>query len=317
MYSSNSGPSRPPMDSAPSYSSDYNHPNNNGYSQSGGGYSNSNNGHNNYGGSNNGHNNYAGSNNGHHLNINTNYDQGGGYQYGARTELDSYMDAFHDSNQHGNDFPDENKSYTSQTHLNSGANKEFGVGEVIPSVPYSPVAPQHTGSVYGYPPPQRGGGMPMGMPMGMPGSPQLPASPGFSGSSHWHQVRNNLMARRVVKRIPLTNGNLVMDVPVPKGVIPSNAAAQGAEPGEMDKLRYSAATCDPDDFMRRKFSLRQFLYGRKTELFVSVVTDRWVGTVARGQWPVAGEREGPSWPHVVAAARSGTIPHHPPPGTDH
>lgn len=81
-------------------------------------------------------------------------------------------------------------------------------------------------------------------------------------------MRNNLLERRVVKQIPLHNGNLVMDVPVPKGVVTSQKG-MGEEPEEMQKLRYTAATCDPDEFMRNKFSLRQFLYGRKTELFVS------------------------------------------------
>ena len=76
------------------------------------------------------------------------------------------------------------------------------------------------------------------------------------------------MERRVVKQVPLLNGNLIMDVPVPKGVVP-NSAGLGMEPDEGEKMRYTAATCDPDDFMRRKFTLRQYLWGRKTELFVS------------------------------------------------
>lgn len=33
-------------------------------------------------------------------------------------------------------------------------------------------------------------------------------------------------------------------------------------------MRYTAATCDPDDFERAKFSLRPFLLGRQTELFI-------------------------------------------------
>lgn len=60
-----------------------------------------------------------------------------------------------------------------------------------------------------------------------------------------------------------------MDVDVPKGVVPTGAGL-GAEREEITKMRYSAATCDPDDFMQRKFTLRPFLYGRKTELFVSL-----------------------------------------------
>ena len=59
-----------------------------------------------------------------------------------------------------------------------------------------------------------------------------------------------------------------MDVPVPKGVIPSGGG-MGFEQDEVTKMRYSAATCDPDEFMRRKFNLRPYLWGRKTELFVS------------------------------------------------
>jgi chitin synthase len=37
---------------------------------------------------------------------------------------------------------------------------------------------------------------------------------------------------------------------------------------EMTKMRYTAATCDPDDFMKSRYSLRQYLYGRETELFI-------------------------------------------------
>ena len=150
------------------------------------------------------------------------------------------------------DFPDESKSYTSTTNLTS---KEWGVGDYVPPVPimtsnmsnmgYPPRASPYTVSPSAYQPPQ---------------------TPG--GTAHWHQVRNQLLDRRVVKQVPLINGNLVMDVPVPKGCI-TGQSGLGAQQDEMEKMRYSAATCDPDDFMRKKFSLRPYLYGRKTELFVS------------------------------------------------
>lgn len=140
----------------------------------------------------------------------------------------------------GQDFPDETKSYASTSHLN----KEWGVGDVVPPVPQQPYA--------GYPPRMAQTHLP-------------PQTPG--GTAHWHQVRNQLLERRVVKQVPLINGNLVMDVPVAKGCIPSQSGL-GTMPDEMEKLRYSAATCDPDEFMRKKFSLRPYLYGRKTELFV-------------------------------------------------
>jgi chitin synthase len=129
----------------------------------------------------------------------------------------------------------EPKSYSSTTNL---TNKEWGVGQVIPPVP----------PLTGYPPPRTANPYAVS-----PMAYQPPQTPG--GTAHWHQVRNQLMERRVVKQIPLINGNLVMDVPVPKGCI-TGGGGVGSMPDEMEKMRYSAATCDPDEFMRKRFSLR-------------------------------------------------------------
>ncbi|WVF67538.1 hypothetical protein IAT40_002294 [Kwoniella sp. CBS 6097] len=147
------------------------------------------------------------------------------------------------------DFPDETKSYTSTTHFASAGQKEWDVGSVVPV----PSIPQ--GMPYQAYPPRPN----------MP--PQTPSQASWGGTSHWHKMRNQLLERRVIKQIPLHNGNLIMDVPVPKGVVPTTKGL-GTMDGEMDSLRYSAATCDPDEFMARKFTLRQYLYGRKTELFI-------------------------------------------------
>jgi chitin synthase len=164
------------------------------------------------------------------------------------------------SSQH-TDFPDEAKSFSSTTHL---AAKEYGVGEVIPPLPSN--AAQNA-NAYAYPP--RATPSP-GFSAGPYGAP-LPSTPGgWSnwGTTQWHNARNQLLERRVVKQVQLHNGNLILDVPVPKGVKPQHVGI-GEAKGELDSLRYTAATCDPDDFMRKKFTLRQYLYGRKTELFVS------------------------------------------------
>jgi hypothetical protein len=159
------------------------------------------------------------------------------------------------------DYPDETKSFTSTTHIN----KEWEVGSVVPPVPQMSYNAQMYGqpspSLMGYPPQRPGYGQnPYGAPSPTP-------SYNYGGTSHWHAMREQLLKRRVVKQIPLRNGNLIMDVPVPKGVIPSTSGLS-VEQDEMTKLRYSAATCDPDDFMRNKFTLRPYLYGRKTELFI-------------------------------------------------
>lgn len=149
------------------------------------------------------------------------------------------------------DYSDENKPFASTTHLVS-PQKEWDIGSVVPvttmpTINHLPYQPYRA-----YPP----------QPSPSPTTPR-------GGTSHWHAMRKQLLERRVIKQIPLHNGNLVMDVPVPKGAIPSTKGL-GVIDGEMDSMRYSAATCDPDDFMRSKFSLRQYLYGRKTELFVSI-----------------------------------------------
>ncbi|KAJ7218117.1 chitin synthase [Mycena pura] len=70
--------------------------------------------------------------------------------------------------------------------------------------------------------------------------------------------------RNKKKRVRLTKGNLVVDLDVPpRLVLPRR------EP-EFLKARYSAVTCDPDEFEARGFDLRQNLMGRRTELFIVI-----------------------------------------------
>ncbi len=83
-------------------------------------------------------------------------------------------------------------------------------------------------------------------------------------SSGYSDARQKMMNRRSVMQVELQQGNLVLDMQVPSHIIP--ATMRDSE--ETTKLRYTAATCDPDDFMRSKFSLRPYLYGRQTELFI-------------------------------------------------
>ncbi|KAF8559990.1 glycosyltransferase family 2 protein [Imleria badia] len=77
-------------------------------------------------------------------------------------------------------------------------------------------------------------------------------------------AREKLMKRRSIRQVELQNGNLVLDVHVPSHIIPKGMS----DAEEMTKMRYTAATCDPDEFMRKKYSLRPYLYGRRTELFI-------------------------------------------------
>ncbi|KAG5926574.1 Chitin synthase, class 3 [Claviceps africana] len=74
---------------------------------------------------------------------------------------------------------------------------------------------------------------------------------------------------KTVKEVKLYNGNLILDCPVPTVLL------QQVPHGERDEfthMRYTAATCDPSDFKRENYALRQVLFGktRKTELFIVV-----------------------------------------------
>ncbi|KAJ3381455.1 Chitin synthase, class 2 [Lobulomyces angularis] len=74
--------------------------------------------------------------------------------------------------------------------------------------------------------------------------------------------------KKAIKHIQLTpQGNLVIDIPVPEKVLNQGKFRQG---DEFTHMRYTAATCDPNDFARSGFSLRQQEYGRQTEIFIVV-----------------------------------------------
>ncbi|KAF8514223.1 glycosyltransferase family 2 protein [Hysterangium stoloniferum] len=67
------------------------------------------------------------------------------------------------------------------------------------------------------------------------------------------------------KRVFLTEGNLVDHLDVPTQLV----LPRKGEP-EMMQTRYTAVTCDPDDFERKRFFLRQNVYGRTTELLICI-----------------------------------------------
>lgn len=75
-------------------------------------------------------------------------------------------------------------------------------------------------------------------------------------------TRERLMRKRTVKKIALTNGNLVLDIPVPGSICKSGQSE------EFRMTRYSAATCDPDNWSSDRFTLRPFLAKRETELAI-------------------------------------------------
>ncbi|KAI0152858.1 glycosyltransferase family 2 protein [Xylariaceae sp. FL1272] len=83
--------------------------------------------------------------------------------------------------------------------------------------------------------------------------------------------QNNVPLKRwkTVKQVLLYNGNLVLDCPVPPRLLDQ---LPHGERDEFTHMRYSAATCDPNNFYDERFTLRQKLFSkpRHTELFIVV-----------------------------------------------
>ncbi|KAI0690108.1 glycosyltransferase family 2 protein [Cytidiella melzeri] len=76
-----------------------------------------------------------------------------------------------------------------------------------------------------------------------------------------------------LKTVPLTNGNVVVDLDCPPKlvkVLPTIGGVQHGEYGEMTKMRYTMVTSDPDDFARQGFFLRQNEMRRTTELCIVI-----------------------------------------------
>ncbi|OMJ24313.1 Chitin synthase 2 [Smittium culicis] len=70
---------------------------------------------------------------------------------------------------------------------------------------------------------------------------------------------------RNLKQVELTSGNLVVDCPVPDKVL---KAGKFQNTNEFTHMRYTACTCDPNEFMNEKYTLRPVVYGRQTEIFI-------------------------------------------------
>lgn len=77
---------------------------------------------------------------------------------------------------------------------------------------------------------------------------------------------------KTVKEVQLFNGNLVLDCPIAPRLLNQVPHAEPPNRDEFTHMRYSAATCDPDDFYDERFTLRQKLFAkpRHTELFIVV-----------------------------------------------
>nr|ODN74974.1 chitin synthase [Cryptococcus depauperatus CBS 7841] len=87
---------------------------------------------------------------------------------------------------------------------------------------------------------------------------------------HYGPIPARMVRRnRTQKRVQLFRGHLVLDVDVPSMLLDQCPIRQG---NEFTKMRYTAITCDPNEFVEDKYTLRQRLYDppRQTELFIVI-----------------------------------------------
>ncbi|KAJ2931569.1 hypothetical protein H1R20_g5411, partial [Candolleomyces eurysporus] len=86
--------------------------------------------------------------------------------------------------------------------------------------------------------------------------------------------RRQTIKRGVTRAVKLTHGNFIAEYQVPTPVFSAiEPQYKSGNTTEFSHMRYTAATCDPDDFTEQNgWSLRQKMYNRETELLIAVTS---------------------------------------------
>ncbi|KAJ3362849.1 Chitin synthase, class 2 [Allomyces javanicus] len=92
--------------------------------------------------------------------------------------------------------------------------------------------------------------------------PQMPGA--YGGNSNGMKTIRRAVAVR--------DGKLVVDLDVSPELVDATKVKYTVGE-EFTKLRYTAATCDPNEFAAQGYQLRQSLYGRKTELVITMYNE--------------------------------------------
>ncbi|KAI5834540.1 glycosyltransferase family 2 protein [Schizophyllum commune Tattone D] len=148
-----------------------------------------------------------------------------------------------------NDFGQHDDDYVEKQPLTSG--QEFAGGFYPPAA----ADPNAYGDPYAH---------------GRPGSIMSTSSVGVD--SAWR--RRQTIKRGVTRKVKLTSGNFITEYAVPTPVHSAIEAKYAAtNTTEFSHMRYTAATCDPDDFSEANgYSLRQKIYNRETDLLIAVTS---------------------------------------------
>ncbi|KIY73762.1 glycosyltransferase family 2 protein [Cylindrobasidium torrendii FP15055 ss-10] len=86
--------------------------------------------------------------------------------------------------------------------------------------------------------------------------------------------RRQTIKRGVTRKVKLVDGNFIADYPVPTPIHSAmEARYTNSQTNEFSHMRYTAATCDPDEFTEANgYSLRTKIYNRQTELLIAVTS---------------------------------------------
>ncbi|KAG5636727.1 Chitin synthase, class 1 [Sphagnurus paluster] len=127
-------------------------------------------------------------------------------------------------------------------------------------------------------------------PFNLPNTPFQPNSPYMWGHQHngstdsrmsvisldsrWRRRQRQAMKRGIVRKVKLTKGHFIAEYPVPTAVKNAIEPVYAANTTtEFSHMRYTAATCDPDDFTEANgYSLRTKMYNRETEILIAVTS---------------------------------------------
>ncbi|KAH8831645.1 chitin synthase [Flagelloscypha sp. PMI_526] len=165
---------------------------------------------------------------------------------------------------------------SASTHQTYVADEEKGYSYENYGAPYGGQQPMMNNPGYGYsathlPRPAPGGFNEYSQPQ--PNFyQQYPRSRASSFDNGWRQ--RQVIQRGVTRRIKLTQGNFIAEYRV------ANAVYNAIEPQyrvknttEFSHMRYTAATCDPDDFTQQNgWTVRPKLYQRDTEILIAVTS---------------------------------------------
>ncbi|KDR83783.1 hypothetical protein GALMADRAFT_236148 [Galerina marginata CBS 339.88] len=171
-----------------------------------------------------------------------------------RTQLsDAPMPRPYESNPHLSHDPahdyDEDDEYVEKQPLNAGQTFSGGF------YPPAPVDPTSFGDPYR---------------IGRPDSVVSTSTNGVDNA--WR--RRQTIKRGVTRKVKLTNGNFIAEYPVPTPVYSAiEPRWSSTNTTEFSHMRYTAATCDPDEFTEENgWSLRTKMYNRDTELLIAVTS---------------------------------------------